>query len=493
MIANDETYRGNVLLFMQITETIEAVAMHYLGQTEHIDDAINLFYETKQEGQIPPEDLDPDELLAHWRSSERWKRADALMPEYSAAWNSVIIKPETMRGSTMRSALRSLEEFAKANGRNWPPTQTKRNWIAVLKSLFDKAWPNVSKHTYISIHGIVDGNTGSLQDECLQLFSALGWETPYLLEALAFLTGVEDTSGLQIIVGLMARGARECNARKRSVFYDIVNRVPADNVMTSLVDPRGTIKARLDTNAQACESLQKILAKYIDAIKDKAFKSTFLEPTKLYFHKMHDTVMEGDVDVHGANVYLALLTSTLGITLSREAFMHEDEAKGIAPFADAGLGDKVEGCWSHDNLGKSWEAISHYRHSGFCVSMQQKNTFYFNGTRRLPVVHMGLDAINAGSNRRAREQFAKYLEQFCSYFSSSFILKRMFSHLTVEQAGTGTEEMLRVCYEGLRQAELKHCGKQLPEDVRYFCYNADEDYSFQEGNALKLFSHIGIC
>ena len=129
---------------------------------------------------------------------------------------------------------------------------------------------------------------------------------------------------------------------------------------------------------------------------------------------MHDTVMEGDVDVHGANASLALLTSTLGITLSREAFMHEDEAKGIAPFADAGLGDKVQGCWSHDNLGKSWEAISHYRHSGPCVSMQQKNTFYFSGIRHLPAVHMGLDAIDPGSNSRAPEQFTKYLEQFCS-------------------------------------------------------------------------------
>lgn len=158
------------------------------------------------------------------------------------AWNSVKIKPEFMRGSTtMRSALRCLEEFAKANGRNWPPFQTKQKWIAVLKALFNKAWPNVSKHTYVSIHGIVDGNIGTLHDECLQLFSALGWETSYLLEALDFLTGVEDMSGLQIIVGLMARGARECNAKKRSVFYDIVNRVPTDNVMTSLVDPRGTI------------------------------------------------------------------------------------------------------------------------------------------------------------------------------------------------------------------------------------------------------------
>lgn len=42
---------------------------------------------------------------------------------------------------------------------------------------------------------------------------------------------------------------------------------------------------------------------------------------------------------------------------------------------------------------------------------------YFNETRHLPAVRMGLDAINPESNRRAREQFAKYLEQFCSYFT----------------------------------------------------------------------------
>lgn len=90
MIANDEAVGSNVLRFMQITEAIEAVAIHYLGQTEHwhIDDSINLFYETQQEQEeekekekIPTEDLGPDELLAHWRCPERWQRVDALMPE----------------------------------------------------------------------------------------------------------------------------------------------------------------------------------------------------------------------------------------------------------------------------------------------------------------------------------------------------------------------------------------------------------------------------
>ena len=49
--------------------------------------AINLSYETEtqqeQQEEISTEDLGPYELLAHWRSPERWQRADALMPDYS--------------------------------------------------------------------------------------------------------------------------------------------------------------------------------------------------------------------------------------------------------------------------------------------------------------------------------------------------------------------------------------------------------------------------
>jgi hypothetical protein len=121
----------------------------------------------------------------------------------------------------MRSALRSLEEFAKANG-------TKRKWIAVLKAFFNKAWPNVSKHTYVSIQGIVNGNIGTLHDECLQ-FVFLHWagklRTVSARSTSFLMIGVEDVSGLQIIGGLMVRGgARECNARKISIFHDIVDR-----------------------------------------------------------------------------------------------------------------------------------------------------------------------------------------------------------------------------------------------------------------------------
>ena len=68
----------------------------------------------------------------------------------------------------------------------------------------------------------------------------------------------------------------------------------------------------------------------IDDIKeDKALKATFLEPTKMYFRAVNDHIMEGDVDIHGSNTYLAILLATLGVKLSRTPVLN-DEAKGIA-------------------------------------------------------------------------------------------------------------------------------------------------------------------
>ena len=76
----------------------------------------------------------------------------------------------------------------------------------------------------------------------------------------------------------------------------------------------------------------------------------FLRPTIVYFQLTRNAVMEGDVDVHGSNTYLALLEvvkadskclkkntdqhqiqAATGVQMSRIALM-DDDVKGVCDF-----------------------------------------------------------------------------------------------------------------------------------------------------------------
>ena len=505
--------------FIDITNASLAEAQHCLEKANgDLSDAVLLFLEQSSGSychlMVPS---DPDELLKFWQSDERWKGTKTpTPPEYATALNCIVIKEEFMRDSTMRHKLRSLDDWAKkyrfpvelnALFRRALPRCSKdhvRSRFPVeLNTLFQRAMPGCSNDHVVDIPGVAKGTLNEMRNSSLAFISALGWERHYLLLALKVIVGTEDETGLQIVIALMHRGAHECNSRKRDVFYRIVNRVEtSDDYGNSELLPSSNSPGN---SCPASQFLCKILFQYIDSIKDKAFKSTFLEPTKMYYNMVGDSTMEGDVDVHGATIYLSLLASSLGIALNRDPFMHEAGAKGIAQFVDASLGTKGLDCWSHENLGKSWEAIPSCRETVSNMSSSgwlpvTRNAFYFAGANsRLPAVAMGRNAAEPDGtlkSARARESFAVYLEQFCSYFSSSFILQRMFTHLTGSESNDRIEKALQNSYEGLRKLEWETKQNTLPNDVKLFCYDVSDDFmtfTFNERNALRLFSHIGVC
>ena len=83
----------------------------------------------------------------------------------------------------------------------------------------------------------------------------------------------------------------------------------------------------LDSRAR----LQAAAFEFIDDYKDRAFNTVFVTPTIHYFELVGDYTMAGDADVHGGNVYLALLMATLGVRLNRTPYLR-DEMKGCVDF-----------------------------------------------------------------------------------------------------------------------------------------------------------------
>lgn len=159
-----------------------------------------------------------------------------------------------------------------------------------------------------------------------------------------------DVSPLQLTCGLILRASRECNARKQEVFFNVIQHSISG----------GEDCAESATSGQQIEQHKMKLfdaaMTSIDELKDCAFRAVFLEPTKVYFRAVGDYTMEGDVEVHGSNVYLAILLACLGIKLSRSPLLN-DEVKGVAQIIEGLRKDDLKVLWDPENKGARWETL----------------------------------------------------------------------------------------------------------------------------------------
>ena len=172
------------------------------------------------------------------------------------------------------------------------------------------------------------GGYGNFHSACITLHDNIpSWQRRLLQAAFHEILSQEnvDKDGLQILCGLILRVSRLCNVAKQDAFFNIVQHSISNNEINIQTQDAYGIKNT--------EYHKKILFDAamipIDDIKDKALRATFLEPTKMYFRAVNDDIMEGDVDIHGSNTYLAILLATLGVKLSRTPVLN-DEAKGVA-------------------------------------------------------------------------------------------------------------------------------------------------------------------
>lgn len=80
--------------------------------------------------------------------------------------------------------------------------------------------------------------------------------------------------------------------------------------------------------SRAARIVYECLLDYLDEHKIRAFKSAFVEPTKLLIDRMYDTVRRDDVEVHGSNAYATMLLACLGVRLPVFPYFREG-SKGM--------------------------------------------------------------------------------------------------------------------------------------------------------------------
>ncbi len=283
------------------------------------------------------------DLIAYWANPDTARPA-----EFSDTIASICIVPELMGTSCMDHKIAKLEEIMNQN----PLRETFETTAA---RFVGRAFAIGNIQHARRFNGSDPGDStlyGNFYRSLVVVYNDLDeWQKPLLHMALVEMLLHHDKDGMQVLCGLFLRASRECMARKYDVFMIAIQRsTPNDSALRQQDAAAGSVldshKARLFHEAQIA----------VDDLKDKAFKSVFVEPTKLYFHAVGDTIMEGDVEVHGSNTYLALLLSALGVKLARSPLL-DDEVKGVAPYIDSIDQNDLQKLWETENLGKHWETV----------------------------------------------------------------------------------------------------------------------------------------
>jgi hypothetical protein len=304
-----------------------------------------------------------------------------------------------MGSSHTDQKISALQRKIKASPLQESATKIIAKFVATA---FDLKTVNRSK----SFIGFVPGDicNGNYYSGCKSLHDSLpSWQRSLLCAALNEMRSHNDKYSLQLLCALMLRASQECNARKQEIFFKVIQNSASND-------------KNIDRTSNQIESLEqhkKVLFDAamipIDEIKDYAFKGIFLEPTKMYFNAIGDHVMEGDVEVHGSNVYLAILLATLGVKLCRSPLL-DDEPKGIAPVREALKTSYLHQCWDTKNKGASWELIFQNRSSPSMSKRVSRNTFYVSGRNPKEI------ALNCCNLSRHHESIEPYLDAYASYF-----------------------------------------------------------------------------
>jgi len=249
-------------------------------------------------------------ILSSREQMEVWTSARARRPaEFVAAHQLICISPELMGKSRLDGRVAALETKLLSCPLN-------ESFTSVAAQLVARAF-GVAVSKAARFHGSVPG----LADGCfyagaMRVHDSLEeWQARLLHGAMREMVASEATE-LQIVCALLLRASNECQARKHHVFLLVIERMSADGA----ADQQGEL-AEGDKVQQSRRALLEAAQDVVDELKDKAFASVFTEPTKMYYRAVGDATMEGDVDVHGANTYLALLLASLGVRLAVREFL----------------------------------------------------------------------------------------------------------------------------------------------------------------------------
>jgi hypothetical protein len=399
-------------------------------------------------------------ILDHWTDP-----VDSDLPEeYQKIVDKMIITGKVMGTSSQSKTVERLDSFCNSFNRGRGLTCTFNDTMTLAIRAAFNLTTNTNVDTFTTSFPALDVYNGNVFGGAISLYAGLAkWRKRYIHSAIAYLTvsfkeKQLDRVSFQMLLGLMVRGASECESRKCWVFSEILNAcdgftvrnnnsgetktttpttTPTTTSTTSTMTTTTTVATTTTattttttttttTSEDAKESLFAALSDNIDQMKLRAFDLVFIQPTIEYYTMIGDYTMAGDVNVHGGNAYLAILMATLGVRLNRLPMLHDPEVKGVVDFLSAG------GTFNSIYLRELWSTQNFDRGCAKkqtnISSRQMKNRFIF-GPASTPVHLANLCLESSGGSKAKRVRLSVYLSAFSKYFQEDFIVERLIGYV----------------------------------------------------------------
>lgn len=278
---------------------------------------------------MPPAFIDSPVLgrATSYEVMERWAVAGRPpLSEYARAADMICVSSAIMSSCKQQRVLEHVERLEAAEPLRESPSKLVQQMVRLAFG------SGASKSSHHDVPGL---SSGCMYELAMNFIRLLRWEQRSCLVGLREIIRAGSSGDAMICMGLMARGAQECSARRRWALNSVLGYVPGAGDAAAKAEAElagatgGAGGGESAAVGDARSRVMSFLLDRIDEIKEQAFRSVFEEPTKMYYSKAGDSIMEGDVVVHGSNTYLAALMATLGVRLPRLPLMH-DEGKLIA-------------------------------------------------------------------------------------------------------------------------------------------------------------------
>jgi hypothetical protein len=418
---------GVTLLWMAHTESaeatsswskIDAIASSLRSQSEQI----NLMGTSAH---LPNINIDDEEVRKQWSYSH------TVLSEFRKAAECIDVEDVWMTNTML---LRQIRDAGKIFGEDLKRLNDHTAFEKVLLAAIQKGYKleNVEKARHQkdilsrqNVFGRVKGVYNTLE----------AWKKPYMAHAFQLLVDMEnDTAAITTKLSEVVDRSLHCRQVQVKSFNLMISH--AYRLVLHQGKPTGDGAGHANGFDAALLRFYECMEDYMDDHKENAFKSSFQEPAKFYFHYRSGSEgwNEDNVETHANNWYLTLLNATLSVHLPLLPAYWDNWPECCCDFW-AGLSDD---CWrvfsQQDHFGMSYNGITELRRGkAFLEDPRVSRAQFPRGHRPPPPKQWANNIVDPNGNKKHRENLAIYLERFAHFFSVDFFVRKSFNKLNSEE------------------------------------------------------------
>mmetsp|Transcript_9070 Transcript_9070/g.15545 ORF Transcript_9070/g.15545 Transcript_9070/m.15545 type:complete len:865 (+) Transcript_9070:125-2719(+) len=422
----------------------------------------------------------------------RWSRPRICQPlkEYDHATNTFCLNPQWVGHTRLVRYLQATSEAFKADRSLQKEMSTPSTFDAVSIQAIKKGYRLRSDSSAADQKDLV--HNCNVLHKMKALYQTSASRQPYLTYAVQILVKLEHPDAIVAKLSEVCDRAERCTSAQRQAF----NLLVAHSFHLLEVHEHRADDSNLDSREGAFAHVLQCLEDFLDDHKERAFKASFMEPTRLYFDLVGDSCQRDHVNVHGLNWYLAFLHSALGVQVPLLPEYNDPHVMGFADFWKA-LEDEAWQCFSDPvHFGADFEGISKLKQHGRRLLKQNvpRCQFPAGHATRSPK-QFGNDAVNPAHECSSRRcELAIYAERFAHFFNHGFFLRKALETLNseVKPEHAGFRKACETLY-GFYRSE--NCTEAFPIDQATFleyCYVDEYFMELDIARVADFFAWLGV-